>query len=82
MSYPDKFPRDDFHTHINITHLPSGYKFYQQAGRIVVLQKPEGEEFYRVYSDFTTTELQIEGTWLTEDRLRRAAIVWLKDNLK
>lgn len=80
-SYPDRFQKHDFTTHINITHTPTGFKFYQNGGRIVVLQAdPDGR--YQVFTDFTTPELQIEHTVLTEAALRRAAILWLKVHLK
>lgn len=79
MSYPDKFPRDSFKTHINVSHEPSGFKFYQQGGRIIVLQKDD-DGFYRMYSDFSVMALQEFGTALTEARLIRAAISWLQNN--
>ncbi len=80
--YPDRYPRNSFTSHINVTHEPTGFKFYQQAGRIMVLQLNEASGFYQVFTDFTTWDLQIEGTVLTETALIRAAIVWLKDNHK
>lgn len=81
-NYPDRYPKDDFHTHINITHKPTGFKFYQNGGRIVILQKDDVSGFYGVFSDFSIPELQIEHTVLTEAALRRAAINWLKGHLK
>lgn len=80
-NYPDKFPRSSFTSHISITHEPSGFKFYQQAGRIIVLRHNDQTGFWGIYSDFTNSDLQITGTHLTEAALIRAAIVWLKDTL-
>lgn len=79
--YPDRYPRDNFTVHVSVTHDPTGFKFIQQAGRIMVLQKNEESGFYEAYSDFTTYDLQIVGTVLTEAALIRAAIVWMKNNV-
>jgi len=80
MSYPDKFPRDSFKSHINITHDPSGFKFYQQAGRIIVLKHNDHTGFWGIYSDFTNDSLQEFGAVLSEAQLIRSAISWLQDN--
>ena len=80
-AYPDRYPRGNFTVHCSITHDPTGFKFLQQGGKIVVLDKGE-DGMYRAFAEFTTPALQITGTYLTEAALIRAAIVWLKDNLK
>lgn len=70
-----------FHTMLAVVHRPTGYRFHQEGGRIRVwLKNEEGE--YKPFSDFTVDALQIEHTVLTEAALRRAAVTWLKDNLK
>lgn len=81
-SYPDRYQREDFDTLISIHHRPTGFKFYQQGGRIVVLKEREFDSIWAIFADFTTTELQIEHTVLTEAALRRAAINWLKGHLR
>jgi hypothetical protein len=81
-SYPDRYQKDDFETFVSILHRPTETKFYQQAGRVIVLKLNPDTGLYHSFADFTTTELQIEGTYLTEAALRRAAITWLKGHLK
>lgn len=80
--YPDRYPRDNFTTHIVVNHTPTGYRFHQTAGRIEVWKREwDGTSFdFTRVTDFTTYDLQIEGTVLTEAALIRAAIVWLKNN--
>lgn len=73
-----KYTREYFDTHIQISHRPTGYKFYQSGGQIVVLS-PRDDGIYQIFASFTTTELQIEGTHLTEATLRKAAVTWMKD---
>jgi len=79
--YPDRYQKDDFTTHVNITHTPTGFKFYQAGPRIVVLQTGD-DGIYRMFADFTNNDLLIEHTVLSEAALRKAAIIWLKGHLK
>ena len=80
-NYAKRYRREDFDTHINITHRPTGFKFYQAGGRINVIF-PGDDGIYRLFTDFTIEALQIEHTVLTEPALRAAAVTWLKDYLK
>lgn len=81
-TYPDRYQLHDFTTHVSITHTPTGFKFVQQGGRITILGQDYESGRWLTFTDFTNNDLQIEHTVLTEAALRRAAIVWLKDNLK
>lgn len=78
--YPDRYPRDSFTTHMVVNHTPSGYRFHQQAGLILVFKRNDDGAGFTYHSEFTTFDLQIAGTVLTEAALIRAAIVWLKNN--
>ena len=81
MSFKERYEREHWDHHFNITHKPTGFKFYQAGGRIVVLQKGE-DDIYRFFADFTNNDLLIDHTVLTEAALRKAAVTWLKDNQK
>lgn len=77
--YPDRYPRDNFSSHLVVIHEPTGYRFNQKAGRIHVWKVNASGQPIEI-TDFTTYDLQIVGTVLTEAALIRAAIVWLKNN--
>lgn len=80
-NFTERYRREDFDTQIVITHRPTGLNFTQVGGRICVY--PEGSiEPTEERASFTTPELQIEHTVLTEPALRKAAITWLKGYLK
>jgi hypothetical protein len=68
----------DFHTKriVYVWHIPSGYTFRNQGGRIRV-EDSEGN----FVESITSTELQ-RGDKLTEKLLRRIANIWVKDNLE
>lgn len=82
MSFNERYRREDFDSFVSITHRPTGFRFYQSGGRITVLKRREFDGLWSIFADFSTTELQIEHTVLTEAALRKAAITWLKDNAK
>lgn len=77
-----KYGKEYFDTLIVLHHKPTEMKFYQQGGRVIVTKLNETTGIYHSFADFTTTDLQEFRTRLTEAGLRRAAIAWMKDNIK